>query len=92
MSAREGHPTRERRDAAGREKNERLQTKPKFFTLHGRMILECEVRIAIQIIGKRRVLIAAGAFLTDVDRLPRKSQSELRIVRATYKVKSLGFV
>ena len=50
-------------------------------TLHGRMILECEVRIAIQIIGRRRVLIAAGVCLTDVERLPRKSQSELCVVR-----------
>ena len=61
-------------------------------TLHGRMILECEVRITFQIIGKRRVLIAAGVCLTDVDRLPWKSQSELCFVRATHKVKSLGFV
>ena len=38
------------------------------------------------------VLIAAGEFLTDVDRLPWKSQSELCVVRATHKVKSLGFV
>ena len=35
--------------AAGREKNEGLQTKPKLLTLHGRLILECEVRIPFQI-------------------------------------------
>ena len=75
-----------------REKNEGLKTKPKLLTLHGRMILECEVRITFQIIGKRRVLTAAGAFLTDVDRLPWKSQSEFCVVRATHKVKSLGVV
>ena len=39
-----------------------------------------------------RVLIAAGAFLTDVDRFPWKSQSEFCVVRATHKFKSLGFV
>ena len=32
-SKRENHPTRARRDAAGREKNEGPQTKPKLFTL-----------------------------------------------------------
>ena len=61
-------------------------------TLHGRMILECEVRITFQIILKRRVLIAAGACWTDVDRLPRKSQSEFCVVRVTRKAKRLGFV
>ena len=34
----------------------------------------------------------AGAFLTDVDRFPWKSQSEFCVVRATHKFKSLGFV
>ena len=48
-SARENHPTRERRDAAVREKNEGLLTKPEFLTFHSRLILECEVRIAFQI-------------------------------------------
>ena len=38
------------------------------------------------------MLIAAGAFLTDVDRFPWKSQSEFCVVRATRKFKSLGFV
>ena len=38
------------------------------------------------------VLIATGAFLTDVDRLPLKSQSELCVVRVTDKAKSLAFV
>ena len=38
------------------------------------------------------VLIVAGAFLTDVDRFPWKSQSEFCVVRATHKFKSLGFV
>ena len=38
------------------------------------------------------MLIAAGAFLTDVDRFPRKSQSEFCVVRATHLFKSLGFV
>ena len=38
-----------------------------------------------------RVLIAAGAFLTDVDRFPWKSQSEFCVVRAAHKFKSLGF-
>ena len=85
-------PHRERQDAAGREKNEGLQTKPKLLTLHGQMILECEVGIAIQIIVKSRVYIAAGVCLTDVDRLPLKSQSELCVVRETHKVKNLGFV
>ena len=36
-------------------------------------------------------MIARGAFLTDVDRLPWKSQSELCVVRATHKAKSMGF-
>ena len=39
-----------------------------------------------------RALIAAGAFLTDGDRFPWKSQSEFCVVRATHKFKSLGFV
>ena len=39
-----------------------------------------------------RVLIAAGAFLTDVDSFPWKSQSDFCVVRATHKFKSLGFV
>ena len=39
-----------------------------------------------------RVLIAAGAFLTDVDRFPWKSQSEFCVVSATRKFKSLRFV
>ena len=39
-----------------------------------------------------RVLIAAGTFLIDVDRFAWKSQSEFCVVRATHKVKSLGFV
>ena len=39
-----------------------------------------------------RVVIVAGAFLTDVDRFPWKSQSEFCVVRATHKFKSLGFV
>ena len=82
-------PHQERRDAAGREKNEGLQTKPKLLTLHGRMILGYEVPIAFRIIG---VLIAAGAFLTVVDRLPLKGQSELCVVRVTGKAKSLAFV
>jgi len=47
-----------------------------------------EVPIAFQIIGKRRVLIAAGAFLTDVDRLPWKSQSELCVVIVVYTLKT----
>ena len=34
----------------------------------------------------------AGAFLTDVDRFPWKSQSEFCVVRAMHKFKSLGFV
>ena len=34
----------------------------------------------------------AGAFLTDVDRFPWKSQSEFCGLRATHKFKSLGFV
>ena len=34
----------------------------------------------------------AGAFLTDADRFPWKSQSEFCVVRATHKFKSLGFV
>ena len=38
------------------------------------------------------MLIAAGAFLTDVDRFPWKSQSEFCVVRATHKFRSLGFV
>ena len=38
------------------------------------------------------VLIAAGAFFTDVDRFPWKSQSEFCVVRAKHKFKSLGFV
>ena len=38
------------------------------------------------------MLIAAGTFLTDVDRFPWKSQSEFYVVRATHKAKSLGFV
>ena len=38
------------------------------------------------------MLIAAGAFLTDVDRFPWKSQSEFCVVRAMHKFKSLGFV
>ena len=42
-------PREKRRHAAGREKNEGLQTKPKLLTLHGRLILECEVRIPFQI-------------------------------------------
>ena len=36
--------------------------------------------------------IAAVAFLTDVDRFPRKSQSKFCVMRATHKFKSLGFV
>ena len=39
-----------------------------------------------------RVVIVAGAFLTDVDRFPWKSQSEFCVVRAMHKFKSLGFV
>ena len=42
-------PREKRLHAAGREKNEGLQTKPKLLTLHGRLILECEVRIPFQI-------------------------------------------
>ena len=38
------------------------------------------------------MLIAAGAFLTDDDRFPWKSQSEFCVVGATHKFKSLGFV
>ena len=38
------------------------------------------------------MLIAADAFLTDVDRFPWKSQSEFCVERATHKFKSLGFV
>ena len=38
------------------------------------------------------MLIVAGAFLTDVDRFPWKSQSGFCVVRATHKFKSLGFV
>ena len=38
-----------------------------------------------------RVLTVAGTFLTDVDRFPWKSQSAFCVVRATHKVKSLGF-
>ena len=37
-------------------------------------------------------MIAAGVFLTDVDRFPWKSQSEFCVVRATHKFRSLGFV
>ena len=37
-------------------------------------------------------VIAAGTFLTDVDRLPWTSQSELCVLRATHKFKSLNFV
>ena len=33
----------------GREKNEGLQTKSKLLTLHGQLILVCEVCIAFQI-------------------------------------------
>ena len=47
------------------------------------------VPIPFRMIG---VLIATGAFLTDVDRLPLKSQSELCVVRITDKAKSLAFV
>ena len=43
------NPREKRRHAAGREKNEGLQTKPKLLTLHGRLISECEVRIPFQI-------------------------------------------
>ena len=39
-----------------------------------------------------QVLIAAGAFLTDVDRFPWKNQSEFCVVRAAHKFKSLDFV
>ena len=54
------------------------------------MILGYEVPIAFRIIG---VLIVAGAFLTVVDRLPLKGQSELCVVyRVTGKAKSLAFV
>ena len=42
-------PCEKQRHAARREKNEGLQTKPKLFTLHGRLILECEVHIPFQI-------------------------------------------
>ena len=38
------------------------------------------------------VLIAAGAFFTDVDRFPWKRQTEFCVVRAKHKFKSLGFV
>ena len=38
-----------------------------------------------------QVLMAAGAFLTDADRFPWKSQSEFCVVRAAHKFKSLGF-
>ena len=48
-SARENHPTRERRDAAVREKNEGLLTKPEFLTFHSRLILECEVYFSNQL-------------------------------------------
>ena len=53
------------------------------------MIFGYEVPIPFRMIG---VLIATGAFLTDVDRLPLKSQSELCVVRVTDKAKSLAFV
>ena len=46
---RENHPMCERQDVVGREKNEGLQTKPKLLSLHGQLILECEVRIPFQI-------------------------------------------
>ena len=36
--------------------------------------------------------MAAGAFLTDADRLPWKSESEFCVVRATHLFKSLNFV
>ena len=36
--------------------------------------------------------MAAGAFLTDVDRFPGKNQSEFCFVRETHMFKSLGFV
>ena len=39
-----------------------------------------------------RVSIAAGAFLTDVDRFPWKSQSEFCVVRAMHRFTSLGLV
>ena len=42
-------PGEKRRQAVGREKNEGLQTKPKLLTLHGPLILECEVCIPFQI-------------------------------------------
>ena len=42
-------PREKRRHAAGREKNEGLQTKAKLLTLYGQLILECEVLIPFQI-------------------------------------------
>ena len=42
-------PREKRGRAVGRKKNEGLQTKPKRLTLHGQLILECEVRIPFQI-------------------------------------------
>ena len=42
-------PRQKRRHAAQRENNEGLQTKPKLLTIHGRLVLECEVRIPFQI-------------------------------------------
>ena len=172
-SAPENHPTREKA-TRGREREKwgSLQTKPKLLTLHGQLILECEVRIyplpnqlstsngipslielslllssvncwgyllqakenpcryqfssrpwpwfrfptrtssvarlAFCLVGCTRatlvncsvlvfvllylfcklwlcqVLIVAGAFLTDVDRFPWKSESEFCVVRATH--------
>ena len=38
------------------------------------------------------MFVAAGAFLTDVDRFPWKGQSEFCVLRVTHKFKSLGFV
>ena len=58
-------PPEKRRHAAGREKNEGLQTKPKLLTLHGRLILQCipeekcgTTRSLIFLSPRTRVLLA----------------------------------